>query len=139
MAETTNTLAVRLVTPDRVLVDATADAVELPSQSGYLEALYGHAPLLAELAAGEVRLHGGTSGDQRFFVAWGFVEVLPERVTILAESAMKPGEIDRSEAEHEIAEGDKLWSEAGDDGHKYDEANALKREGEEKLASAAGS
>ena len=71
MAETTNTLAVRLVTPDRVLVDATAEAVELPSQSGYLEALYGHAPLLAELAAGEVRLHGGTSGEQKFFVAWG--------------------------------------------------------------------
>ena len=138
MAETTNTLAVRLVTPDRVLVDATADAVELPSQSGYLEALYGHAPLLAELAAGEVRLHGGTSGEQKFFVAWGFVEVLPERVTILAETAMKPDEIDRSEAEREIAEGDKLWSEAGDDGAKYDEANALKREGEEKLASAGG-
>ena len=138
MAESSNTLAVRLVTPDRVLVDATADAVELPSQSGYLEALYGHAPLLAELAAGEVRLHGGTSGDQKFFVAWGFVEVLPERITILAETAMKPEEIDRSEAEREIAEGDKLWSEAGDDGHKYDEANALKREGEEKLASASG-
>lgn len=138
MAEYSNTLAVRLVTPDRVLVDTTADAVELPSQSGYLEALYGHAPLLAELAAGEVRLHGGTSGDQKFFVAWGFVEVLPGRVTILAETAMKPEEIDRGEAEREIAEGDKLWAEAGDDGHKYDEANALKREGEEKLASAAG-
>ena len=139
MAEnTTNTLAVRLVTPDRVLLDATADAVELPSASGYLEALYGHAPLLAELGAGEVRLHGGTSGEQKFFVAWGFVEVLPERVTILAESAMKPEEIDRSEAEREIAEGDKLWAEAGDDGHRYDEANALKREGEEKLASAGG-
>ncbi len=138
MAESSNTLAVRLVTPDRVLVDATADAVELPSQSGYLEALYGHAPLLAELAAGEVRLHGGTSGDQKFFVAWGFVEVLPERITILAETAMKPEEIDRGEAEREIVEGDKLWSEAGDDGQKYDEANALKREGEEKLASASG-
>ncbi len=138
MAETTNnTLAVRLVTPDRVLVDATADAVELPSLSGYLEALYGHAPLLAELAAGEVRLHGGSSGEQKFFVAWGFVEVLPERVTILAETAMKPEEIDRAAAERQIAEGDKLWAEAGDDGRKYDEANALKREGEEKLASAA--
>ena len=138
MAESSNTLAVRLVTPDRVLVDATADAVELPSQSGYLEALYGHAPLLAELAAGEVRLHGGTAGEQRFFVAWGFVEVLPERVTILAETAMKPEEIDRSEAEREIAEGDKLWSEAGDEAAKYDDANGLKRQGEEMLASAEG-
>ncbi len=141
MADNTNNsgkLAVRLVTPDRVLVDATADAVELPSMSGYLEALYGHAPLLAELSAGEVRLHGGTSGDQKFFVAWGFVEVLPERVTILAETALKPEEIDRSRAEQEIQQADKLWSEAGDNGHAYDDANAMRREGEEKLASADG-
>ncbi len=83
-------MAVRLVTPDRVLLDATADAVELPAMTGYIEALYGHAPLLAEIGAGEVRLHGGTSGDQKFFVAWGFAEVLPERVTILAETACIP-------------------------------------------------
>jgi F-type H+-transporting ATPase subunit epsilon len=137
---TTNTglLAVRLVTPDRILLDATAEAVELPAMSGYLEALYGAAPLLAELGAGEVRLHGGTSGDQKFFVAWGFVEVLPERVTILAETALHPNEIDRAEAQQELQEGEKLWQEAGDDGEKYDEANALTRQAEEKIASAEG-
>ncbi|HEX3969056.1 MAG TPA: ATP synthase F1 subunit epsilon [Edaphobacter sp.] len=131
-------LTVRLVTPDRILLDATAEAVELPSMSGYLEALYGAAPLLAELGAGEVRLHGGTSGDQKFFVAWGFVEVLPERVTILAENAMHPDEIDRAEAEKELQEGHKLWDEAGDDGEKYDEANAIMRQAEEKIASSEG-
>jgi F-type H+-transporting ATPase subunit epsilon len=131
-------LAVRLVTPDRILLDATAEAVELPSMSGYMEALYGAAPLLAELGAGEVRLHGGSSGDQKFFVAWGFVEVLPERVTILAETAMHPNEIDRAEAQQELQEGEKLWQEAGDDGEKYDEANALTRQAQEKIASAEG-
>lgn len=131
-------LTVRLVTPDRLLLDCTASAVELPSISGYLETLYGAAPLLSELGAGEVRLHGGTSGDQKFFVAWGFVEVLPERVTILAETALPPGEIDVAEAQAELAEGDKLWHEAGDDGAKYDDANALTREAEEKIASAEG-
>jgi F-type H+-transporting ATPase subunit epsilon len=140
MADTPNSgqLAVRLVTPDRILLDATADAVELPSMSGYLEALYGHAPLLAELGAGEVRLHGGTSGDQKFFVAWGFVEVLPERLTILAETAMHPNEINVTEARQELQEGEKLWNEAGDDGEKYDEANAITRQAEEKIASAEG-
>jgi F-type H+-transporting ATPase subunit epsilon len=141
MAETTSNsglLAVRLVTPDRVLLDATAEAVELPSMSGYLEALYGGAPLLAELGAGEVRLHGGGSGDQKFFVAWGFVEVLPERVTILAETALHPNEIDTAEAQKELQEGEKLWQEAGDDGAKYDEANAVTRKAEEKIASAQG-
>jgi F-type H+-transporting ATPase subunit epsilon len=89
-------LAVRLVSPDRLLLDATAEAVELPSRAGYLETLYGAAPLLAELGAGEVRLHGGSCDGQIFFVAWGFVEVLPERVTILAETALRPDEIDHS-------------------------------------------
>jgi len=141
MADTTTNsglLTVRLVTPDRILVDATAESVELPSMSGYMEALYGAAPLLAELGAGEVRLHGGSSGDQKFFVAWGFVEVLPERVTILAENAMHPNEIDRAEAQTELQEGEKLWQEAGDDGEKYDEANTIMRGAEEKIASADG-
>ena len=141
MAEvTSNTglLAVRLVSPDRLLLDATAESVELPSSSGYLEALYGAAPLLAELGAGEVRLHGGTSGDQKFFVAWGFVEVLPERVTILAETAMHPNEIDTAAAQQELALGEKMWNEAGDDGSKYDYANAMTRQAEEKLASGKG-
>ena len=139
MAENGNNsglLKVRLVTPDRVLLDATASAVELPSMSGYMEALYGAAPLLAELGAGQVRLHGGTAGEQVFFVAWGFVEVLPERVTILAETALHPEEIDPSEAQHELEHAQKLWNEAGDEQGKYDEANAAARVAEEKLATA---
>ncbi|MDP9040013.1 MAG: ATP synthase F1 subunit epsilon [Acidobacteriota bacterium] len=141
MAEGANSaglLAVRLVTPDRLLLDCTAEAVELPSMSGYMEALYGAAPLLAELGAGEVRLHGGSSAGQRFFVAWGFVEVLPERVTILAETALHPEEIDKAEAQAELTRSHTMWAEAGDDGAKYDAANALTRQAEEKIASAEG-
>jgi len=140
MPDTTQSdlLTVRLVTPDRVLLDATAEAVELPSISGYMEALYGAAPLLAELGAGEVRLHGGSAGEQVFFVARGFVEVLPERVTILAETALHPEEIDVAAAEADLQHAQKLWSEAGDDGEKYDEANAETRVAEEKIASAQG-
>ncbi len=141
MAEAGNNselLAVRLVTPDRVLLDATAVAVELPSTSGYMETLYGAAPLLAELGAGEVRLHGGSAGEQTFFVAWGFVEVLPERVTILAETALHPNEIDPAEAQAELKHGEALWNQAGDDQEKYDEANAVTRVALEKIASAQG-
>lgn len=135
-ASTSGVLAVRLVTPERVLLDSTAAAVELPSMSGYLEALYGAAPLLAELGAGEVRLHGGAAGEQTFFVAWGFVEVLPERVTILAEQALRPNEIDLNEVHREQQHAQELWTQAGDDQAKYDEANAVSRVAEEKLASA---
>lgn len=138
MADTNQSgmLQVRLVTPERVVLDATAAAVELPSISGYLEALYGAAPLLAELGAGEVKLHGGSAGEQTFFVAWGFVEVLPERVTILAEQALKPNEIDVTAARAEEQHAQELWTQAGDDGNKYDEANAVSRVAEEKLAAA---
>ncbi len=129
-------LTVRLVTPERVLLDATAAAVELPSMSGYLEALYGAAPLLAELGAGELRLHGGSAGEQTFFVAWGFAEVLPERVTILAEQALRPSEIDVTQVRAEQEHAQALWNQAGDDQAKYDEANAVSRMAEEKLASA---
>jgi len=127
-------LVVRIVTPDRVLVDTTADAVELPARSGYMEALYGAAPLLAELGAGEVKLHGGNSADAKFFVAWGFVEVLPERVTVLAETALRPEEIDTAQAQQQLADAEKDWNEAGDDMHKYSYARQEIRVAEEKIA-----
>lgn len=137
MADATPTsghLTVRIVTPDRVLIDTTADAVELPALSGYMEALYGAAPLLAELGAGEVKLHGAESTDAKFFVAWGFVEVLPERVTILAETAMKPQEIDASQAQQELTKAQDDWNHAGDDSEKYEYARAEIRVAEEKIA-----
>ena len=139
MADETTTsgnLTVRIVTPDRVLVDTTADAVELPALSGYMEALYGAAPLLAELGAGEVRLHGAQSGDAKFFVAWGFVEVLPQRVTILAETAMKPQEIDATQAQQDLSKAQDDWNKAGDDSEKYEYARAEIRVAEEKIAAA---
>jgi F-type H+-transporting ATPase subunit epsilon len=132
-----NQLQVRLVTPERILIDQTADAVELPSRSGYLEVLFGHAPLLSELGAGEVRIHGGHAGEQRYNVNWGFVEVLPERVIILAESALKPQEIDTARAQEQLDRGHKMWNEAGDSAEKYEEANHKIEEAESKLASAA--
>jgi F-type H+-transporting ATPase subunit epsilon len=136
MAESDNQLRVRLVTPDRILIDEGADAVELPSKSGYMEVLYGHAPLLAELGVGEVRLHGGSAGDQTYFVVWGFVEVLPDRVTILAQNAIKPEEIDAGEAQRQLQSGEKMWNEAGEDPDRYKEANEVIHEAQVKLASA---
>ncbi len=135
MEETDNKLHVRLVTPDRILIDESADAIELPSKSGYMEVLYGHAPLLAELGVGEVRLHGG-SGDKTYFVVWGFVEVLPDRVTILAQNAIKPEEINTGEAQRQLETGEKMWNEAGEDPNKYGEANEVIHEAQVKLASA---
>jgi len=129
-------LHVRLVTPERILFDSPAAAVDLPSKSGMMEVLYGHAPLMAELGAGDVRLHGGPEGDQRWNVSWGFVEVLPDRVTILASDALKPEEIDVQRARDQLARGEKMWNEAGDREEAYSSALHVIAEAEAKLSSA---
>jgi F-type H+-transporting ATPase subunit epsilon len=137
MADQSNSLRVRLVSPERILFDTTADAVELPAKNGYMEVLYGHAPLLAELGAGDVRLHGGAEGGEQIYnVSWGFVEVLPDRVTILANDALKPEEIDVPRAEQQLERGHKEWNEAGDSEEKYAEALHVIAEAEAKLATA---
>jgi len=136
MTEETNQLRVRLVTPERTLFEHPVTAVELPSKSGYMEVLYGHAPLVAELGAGDVTLHGGPEGDQRYNVSWGFAEVLPDRVTILASDALKPEEIDLTRAQEQMARGQKEWEQAGDREEAYTEALRVIAEAEAKIASA---
>jgi F-type H+-transporting ATPase subunit epsilon len=140
----TNQLRVRLVTPEKVLVETSADAVELPAKTGYMEVLYGHAPLLAELGAGDVTIHGSSGGENaansdRYNVSWGFVEVLPDRVTILANDAIAPAQIDTNRAQEQLKHGQELWNQAGDSAEKYDEAEHVINEAEAKLASAASS
>ena len=137
MADTTNKLRVRLVTPERILFECEADAVELPSKSGYLEPLYGHAPLLAELGAGDVTVHGGSCDGQVYNVSWGFIEVLPDRVTILATDALKPEEIDVPRAQKQLEQGWAEWKEAGENEEAYAEALRVVSEAEAKIASAA--
>jgi F-type H+-transporting ATPase subunit epsilon len=144
MADETNQLRVRLVTPERTLFEHTASAVELPARSGYMEVLYGHAPLMAELGAGDVTVHGAAEKESggpetvtRYNVSWGFAEVLPDRVTILASDALKPEEIDVPRANEQLARGHKLWSEAGDSEAAYTDALRVIAEAEAKIASAA--
>ena len=139
MSEESNQLRVRLVTPERVLFEADASAVELPAKNGYMEVLFGAAPLLAELGAGDVVVHGGKgeAGESRYNVSWGFVEVLPDRVTILASDALKPEEIRVDRAEEQLQRGQKMWNEAGDSEEAYTEALHVIAEAEAKLATAA--
>ena len=139
MADETNQLRVRLVTPERTLFEHGAASVELPAKSGYMEVLFGHAPLMSELGAGEVTVHGGADGAadsvSRYNVSWGFVEVLPDRVTILASDALKPEEIDVPRAEQQLDRGEKMWKEAGESEEAYDEALRTISEAEAKISS----
>jgi F-type H+-transporting ATPase subunit epsilon len=101
-----------IVTPEKKVVDTAATEVQIPGKNGYLGVLPGHAPLITELAVGEIKYHCD-GGEQRLAVAWGFAEVLPEKVTILAETAERPDEIDverarksKERAEQRLTSGD---------------------------------
>jgi F-type H+-transporting ATPase subunit epsilon len=87
-----------VVSADRSLVNETVDEVEIPGFDGYFGVLPGHTPLLAVLHVGELWYR---QGSEKHYLAihFGFAEVQPDRVTILAQIAEKPGEIDLARAE----------------------------------------
>src|SRR5579863_6710058 len=81
-----------------MIVRDVAEEMQIPGKGGYLGILPGHAPLITELAVGEITYRNGAS-THYLSVAWGFAEVLPEKVTILAESAERAEEIDAKRAQ----------------------------------------
>jgi F-type H+-transporting ATPase subunit epsilon len=91
-------IQLQIVSADRSLVNETVDEVEIPGSDGYFGVLPGHTPLLAVLGAGELWYRQGQE-KHYLMIAFGFAEVLPERVTILAAIAEKADEIDPARAE----------------------------------------
>ena len=91
-------LTLEIVTPDRSVVAERVDEVEIPGYHGYFGVLPGHTPMLAMLKVGELWYR---KGSEKYYlsIAFGFAEVLPDRVTILAELAERPDEIDVARAE----------------------------------------
>ena len=91
-------LELQIVTPDRLILKEQVDEVEIPGSDGYFGVLPGHTPLLASLAVGELWYR---KGQEKTYIslAFGFAEVLPDRVTILARLAERADEIDVERAE----------------------------------------
>ena len=107
-----DTFQLEIVTPEKKVVETVAEEVQIPGKNGYLGVLPGHAPLITELSVGEIKYRENAT-EQRLAVAWGFAEVLPGKVTILAESAERPNEIDvarahkaKERAEQRLTSGD---------------------------------
>lgn len=93
-----DTFELEIVTPEKLVVRDAAEEIQIPARNGYIGVLPGHAPLITELNVGEITYrNAGTTAV--LSVAWGFAEVLPTKVTILAESAEKPDEIDVARAQ----------------------------------------
>jgi F-type H+-transporting ATPase subunit epsilon len=107
-----DTFKLEIVTPEKKVVDTAAEEIQIPGKGGYLGVLPGHAPLITELAVGQI-IYCENSQEFRLAVAWGFAEVLPDKVTILAETAERPSEIDverarksKERAEQKLTSGD---------------------------------
>jgi F-type H+-transporting ATPase subunit epsilon len=88
-----DTFQLEIVTPERMLVKDSAEEMQLPGKDGYLGILPGHAPLITELAIGQMTYRSGGT-VHTLAVAWGFAEVLPDKVTVLAELAELAEDID---------------------------------------------
>ena len=93
-----DTFQLEIVTPEKLVVKEAVEEAQIPGLGGYLGILPGHAPLITELAVGVItyRVQGVT---RSISVAWGFAEVLPDKVTMLAETAERPDEIDVARAQ----------------------------------------
>src|SRR3954469_25340569 len=120
-----DTFQLEIVTPDKRVVNDVADEAQVPAKGGYIGILPGHAPLIAELGVGEISYRNGAE-TKRLAVAWGFAEVLPTKVTILAETAERSEEIDVNRAQKAKQEAQQILQStpAGTDDQKRAHAEA---------------
>jgi F-type H+-transporting ATPase subunit epsilon len=91
-------IQLQIVSADRSIVNERVDEVEVPGADGYFGVLPGHTPLLALMQVGTLWYRRGQD-YQYLSIAFGFAEVLPDRVTVLAQVAERPDEIDVARAE----------------------------------------
>ena len=102
MAELPNKIHLTVVARERRIIEVDCDEVVLPASDGEIGVLPGHTPLLTTLRIGAMRYRVGNV-FHRIVLRWGFAEVLPDRVIVLAETAKLPSEIDPAVAESERA------------------------------------
>ena len=108
----TDVFQLEIVTPEKLVVKDQAEEMQIPGKNGYLGILPGHAPLITELSVGQISYRNGNE-THYLCVAWGFAEVLPDKVTILAETAERGEDVDcaraqnaKQRAEKRLASGD---------------------------------
>ncbi len=123
MAET---IELEIVTPDKQVVRDQVEEIQIPGKAGYLGVLPGHAPLITELAVGEISYRKGGS-TTHMSVAWGFAEVLPNKVTILAETAERADEIDVARAQEALKNAQARLAQADSEEKVYQELAAVRR------------
>lgn len=93
-----DTMLLQLVSPERMLVEEQVTEAQIPALEGYIGAMPGHAPLLSALKPGGVLTYTANGQQKTLAVYGGFVEILPDRVRVLADAAEFASEINREKA-----------------------------------------
>ena len=114
-----------IVTPERLLLEADVDSVQVPGLDGELGILPGHSPLISELKPAGLLTYVQGSVSHQLLVSSGFVEVMPDRVKILAEIAERPDEVDLDRAFKAKERAEKLLLQATGDPTVDAEAAAM--------------
>jgi F-type H+-transporting ATPase subunit epsilon len=105
-----------LVAPERLLLSRAVEMVVVPGAEGDFGVLPGHAPVISGVRPGVIEVYEADKVTDRIFVAGGFAEVTPERLTVLAEVAQPVAEIDRAQVEQELKDlADELAAAKSDD------------------------
>jgi F-type H+-transporting ATPase subunit epsilon len=116
-----------IVTPEKLVVRDTAQEAQIPGANGYLGVLPGHAPLITELGAGEINYRAGGQ-LHRFSLAWGFAEILPDRVTVLAETVERANEINVERARQSLTKAEESLRSAQTEEQVSSEIGKVRRE-----------
>lgn len=110
-----DTIQLEIVTPERLMLDADVESVQIPGLDGELGILPGHSPLISQLKPAGLLSYVLNGVTNRLVVTEGFVEVLPNRVRVLAEKSEKPEEIDVARAIRARERAEKLLALAATD------------------------
>lgn len=105
-------LTFELVSPERRLASAEAEAVTIPGTEGDLTAMPGHAPFLTTLRPGFVTVRGAGAADTRYFVTGGFAEISGDVVSVLAERGVEADRADAAFLDERIAEAERALEDA---------------------------
>ncbi len=106
------TFLLELVSPEKLLLSRAVEMVTIPAEDGEMGVLPGHAPMIVALRGGVIRVRENGAETEALFIAGGFAEVSPERVTILADEATPLASLSRASAERRLAEAEAALQEA---------------------------
>ena len=111
-----------LVSPEKLLLSRAVEMAVIPAAEGEMGVLAGHAPMIVALRGGVISVREGGQVTEQLFVAGGFAEVAPDRVTILADEATPLASLSKSDAEIRLREAEAVLSAAANESPEKREA-----------------